>query len=149
VDKPKFKRLVVVAVAIFILFMALMIWAVIYITLGIAENKQHIETVANRPVKTMQGPQGPQGPSGLSIIGPVGPQGEKGDTGMQTVVKTETNTVVEKQLPPEKGEKGDPGDPGQPGREIELRLNPQTKLFEYRYVGDTRWTPVEGQDVGI
>jgi uncharacterized membrane protein len=148
------RQLIRAAIVLSIIGIALLIFGIVYMVHLGKQFDQYRRAVNTQPVsvtQTEQGPRGEQGLQGLSIVGPVGPKGDKGDTAIQTVTNkiVETNTVVEKQLPPEKGDKGDAGEPGQPGREIELHINPLTQLFEYRYIGDSRWTEVEGQHVAL
>lgn len=81
------------------------------------------------------------GIDGRSIVGPKGNDGKDGQNATpeqiaQAVAEYCANGNC-------KGEKGNQGEPGASGREIELRYNQSKERWEYRYVGDDAWQPVE------
>lgn len=45
--------------------------------------------------------------------------------------------------PPAKGDTGPSGDAGAPARQIQIRCNPLKLQNEWRYVGDSGWTPLD------
>lgn len=118
----------------------------------------------NQGPQGLEGPEGPQGPqgAGVSILGSLPSTSDlpndftspddlskgyliNGNFWLFTASTDPESIYGFENMGEIKGPKGDPGSPGNPGtdgREIEIRVDPSNTQIEYKYEGETAWSPL-------